>query len=264
MSDQSDPERERLMRVDLPAFPGDEGPVRRAMMPRSYEEEVAMFREGKLAGMPAFDPSPPHVIADRAMLERWRAHRTGLAPYYPLLYSLVIGMGAQRVFEFGVGESSEVLVSALKQTGGKLMSCSPDGPPDEDGLTNPYWRNYKCLSSNMLARLPLQPDEIFDLVLHDGAHSADVVRADLLGIIPRIREGGLILVHDVLHSYVGAAMRSGVAIAVDAGGIVQAVRLPFAFGLEVLQVFNTGNGRNGPVSIGPDKPSSPHHTERMT
>jgi len=275
MSDQSGPERERLQRVDLPKFPGDEGPVRRAvhnfesgplqrsMAPRSYEEEVALYREGKLAGEPAFDPPPPHVNADAAMLERWRAHRTGLAPYYPLLYSLVIGMGAQRVFEFGTGESTEVLLSALRQTDGVLYSCSPSGkePSYADAR---HWVHYPTLSEHALRALP--PEVCFDLVLHDGSHSAAVVEADLIGILPRVKRGGLILLHDTLHSYVGAQVRSGLREALLSDlldGATTTITLPFAFGLTVIQVIQFESTQVPYVSIGPEKASSPHHTERM-
>lgn len=221
------------------------------------------------------DPSAMSVtqahLDDLALLERWRAHRTGLAPYYPLLYSLVIGMGAQRVFEFGTGESTKVLHAALKQTGGVLVSCCP---PDacspfceHDAMGgvikhDDHWHHYGCLSSQAIPQLG--PEDIFDLVLHDGSHSADVVASDLLGILPRMRHGGLILIHDVLHSYVGEAMKRGI----EAGACgakpetldILQITLPFAFGLMILQTYCTGNG---PVSIGPEKASSPHHTVRI-
>lgn len=197
---------------------------------------------------------------DLNMLERWRAHRTGLAPHYPLLYSLAIGMGAQRVFEFGMGESTEVLLHALQQTGGRLLSCSPD-----THITDVYqpvapWT--PLIMTSDLALKTLGPEDLFDLVLHDSSHSADVVAADLRGILPRVRQWGLVLVHDTLHSYVGAQMRDGLARGCEAVAGVTHVTLPFAFGLTVLQV--TQNAALGPVSLGPEKAASPYHTLRMT
>jgi predicted O-methyltransferase YrrM len=213
------------------------------------------------------------MTADLAMLERWRAHRTGLAPYYPLLYSLVIGMGAKDVFEFGTGESTVILFDAVRQTGGRLLWCSPDPVPEQGGGpvrdTSLAWRvalmrphfHFNCTSAEALAQL--KDEDAFDLVLHDGSHSAEVITADLLGILPRVRDGGLVLIHDVLHSYVGEQMRAGVGHALrhELGFVrVDTVTLPFAFGLQILQV-SAPHG-NTPVSIGPDKPSSPHHTLR--
>lgn len=228
-------------------------------------------------------PGSHHSLADLDLLERWRAHRTGLAPYYPLLYSLVIGMGAQRVFEFGMGESSAVLREALEQTGGTLVSCSPEPLDDRGGsapsTTRGNWTLWHQDSATTLRLLapgdPIGPNNLFDLVLHDGSHSADVVAADLLAIILRMKEGGLILVHDVLHSYVGEQMRRGVLNALTwrdgaqieivphrmLGLVFKEVTLPFAFGLHMIQVTGTGNA---PVSLGPDKPTSPHRTLRIT
>jgi predicted O-methyltransferase YrrM len=259
MSDQSQPERARLQRVDLPAYPGDEGPVRRAMRLGKIEFDDPTFRPATIR----MDSSviSQTDLADGMVLERWRAHRTGLAPYYPLLYSLVIGMGAQRVFEFGHGESSLVLQAALVQTGGHLVSCGPATGNQLLLLENlpANWTHHLTLSEEALKRLG--PDDLFDLVLHDGSHSADVVAADLKGILPRMRSGGLVLVHDLLHSYVGKEMGKGVMRALDSVPVgVQRVTLPFAFGLQILQTFNTSNG---PVSRGPEKASSPHHTMRM-
>lgn len=212
--------------------------------------------------------------ADIDMLSSWRAHRTGLAPYYPLLYSLAIGMGAQRVFEFGHGESTAILHSAMQQTGGVLVQTVPpesccslicDHGPLTPGpiQQSPHWRQYACLSSQALPQLG--PEDIFDLVLHDGSHSAEVVAADLKGILPRVRQGGLVLIHDTLHSYVGEQMRRGITIGkkdYDMFGLDQ-VTLPFAFGLTILQVV-VGNRRNGPVSMGPEKPTSQHRTLRIS
>lgn len=204
------------------------------------------------------------VEMDSAVLERWRAHRTGLAPHYLTLYSLVIGMGAQRVFEFGTGESSQVLIEALKQTGGRLITCSPDAPViPRDGREHGYpglWATWPMLSSEVFKELG--PMDVFDLVLHDGSHSADVLAADLEGILPRVRHGGLVLIHDALHAYVGTQVRAGIRRGRDgAHGDMPAtdsITLPFAYGLTILQM--RGNVLLGSVSQGADKPTSPHRT----
>lgn len=208
-----------------------------------------------------------HIRAeDIEMLARWRAHRTGLAPYYPILYALVIGMGAQRVFEFGTGESTLVLLDALKATGGHLVGCSPDATTmTGDGRADiGRFTGYAMTSAEALARLG--PEDVFDLVLHDGSHSADVVAADLEAILPRVRKGGLVLIHDTFHSYVGEQMLDGLARRGDgrSGQMPETERItfPFAFGLTVLQVW--GNDHLGPVSLGPEKATSTHRTLRTT
>ena len=39
------------------------------------------------------------------------------------LYSLILGMESENVFEFGSGFSTKCILEALKTTGGKLVSC---------------------------------------------------------------------------------------------------------------------------------------------
>jgi predicted O-methyltransferase YrrM len=206
---------------------------------------------------------------DLTMLRLWRAHRTGLAPHYPFLYSLVLGLGAQRVFEFGAGGSTEVLLAALNQTGGRLYSCSPDPAPEIQGPDPAQWVYYGTTSDQALRHLP--EAETFDLVLHDGSHSARVVEADLLAILPKVKIGGLVLIHDTLHSYVGREMRTAVTSVMDAyrldelddflGAVgLHVVTLPFGFGLTILQMRATLAQTQEHVSLGPEKATSPHRT----
>lgn len=205
---------------------------------------------------------------DLTMLRLWRAHRTGLAPHYPLLYSLVLGMGAQRVFEFGTGDSTEVLLAALRQTGGRLYSCAPMAAPEIE-LDATQWIYYPTTSAEALPQVP--ETEAFDLVLHDGSHSARVVEADLLAILPKVKIGGLVLVHDTLHSYVGREMRTAVTSVMDAYRLdelddflgatgLHLITLPFGFGLTMLQMRATQAQTQEHAGIGPEKATSPHRT----
>ena len=186
-------------------------------------------------------------------------HRTGLAPYYPFLYACALGLRAQRVLEFGAGESSVVLCNALRQTGGHLVSVSTD----PQAAATETWTHLCGQSADAHPRLPAFGP--FDLVLHDGSHAADVVEDDLLAALPHVRQWGLVLVHDARHSYVGPAVRGGIDRAVraacdDLSLASCELTLPFAFGLTVIKVL--GNAHLGAVRVdGADKPGSPHHTE---
>lgn len=185
-------------------------------------------------------------------------HQTGLAPYYPFLYACVLGLKAKQVLEFGSGLSSRVLVDALHRTGGQLLSIDPH--PKTAPMLGEPWEVWARCSEDVRELMPSLPP--LDLVLHDGAHSAAVVRDDLLAVLPRMRNGGLILIHDTLHSYVGPAMQEGLTQALEAlpfaGDHIGRLTLPFAFGLTIWQVSRNGLGTV--VSIGLDKPSSLHHT----
>lgn len=188
----------------------------------------------------------------------FKARRTGLAPHYLTLYSCAVGLGAQRVFEFGAGESTAVLLTALQETGGRLDSVSPDVPAEERADPSARWQHHRCLSAALYPALAaLGP---FDLVLHDGSHSADVVAADLTAILPHVKQHGLVLVHDSYHSYVGSAVREGIDRGVFlSGALCERATLPFGFGLTILVVLN--NPHLGQVAVqAADKPTSPHHT----
>lgn len=190
------------------------------------------------------------------------AFRIGLAPHYPLLYSAVVGLEANTVCEFGAGVSTRVILDALTVTGGHHWSVSTESREDvatrANILDNDFrWTHFQGLSEEWPPRL----DESlrFDLVLHDGSHSADVVATDLTAILPRIRQHGLLLVHDSLHSYVGADVRKGLGTVLAAWGEqFELVTLPWAFGLTVVRVL--GNQANGPVTIARQKAGSPHRT----
>ena len=192
-------------------------------------------------------------------LDAYAGHRTGLAPHYLTLWSLAIGLGAKRVFEFGRGESTTVLLDALRHTQGHLISISTDGFSSSDN----HWCHLVGKSEELLPTITeLGP---FDLVLHDGSHAASILSSDLRWAIPQIKNGGLVLIHDTMHSYSGKEMRLGLAEALgcihsaDPSIVMSWMTLPFAFGLMVIQVFN---GKHLPVTpTCMDKPSSPHHSE---
>jgi len=56
------------------------------------------------------------------MLDRHHSDDAGFCRHYMLLYSIVLGMEAKSVFEFGSGYSSKTILKALSKTGGHLYS----------------------------------------------------------------------------------------------------------------------------------------------
>ena len=176
----------------------------------------------------------------------------GLAPHYLTLYSIALGMEAKNVCEFGTGLSTRVLLDALKETGGHLLTCSTDNYETVCGKANIHltehvdrWTHWSGLSYAFVRAL--SDASRFDLVLHDGSHSEKTVFDDLVHIIPRVRRGGLVLVHDTLHSYSGLGMLRAVnqALAVfrlavfrsdSQTNVAESVTLPFGFGLTMLQI----------------------------
>jgi predicted O-methyltransferase YrrM len=185
--------------------------------------------------------------------------RTGLSPHYPILWALVRGLEAENTFEFGAGDSTRVFLDAAAATGGRHHSCSMEAKGAVLGgalATRPEWAwHHHGLSSEALKRLPAELG--FDLVLHDGSHSEEIVREDLIAILPRIRRHGLLCIHDTLHSGCGAGMRAGVRAALKERGL-HPLTLPFGFGLTLVRVDESAQA---PIRIRRSKRGSEHRTE---
>ncbi len=159
----------------------------------------------------------------------------GMGIYYPLLYSLILGLDAKSVFEFGVGLSTKVILTALQDTRGRLLSCDVRGMvalygihrveiPDE---LRSRWVLLEGYSEEALKELT---DEKFDFILHDGAHKKREVEADLETILPRLRPDGILVIHDVTHP--AYDLKEGIRIPRDHKDIL----LPHNCGVRVIQV----------------------------
>lgn len=193
----------------------------------------------------------------------WRAFdefRTGLALHYPFLFSAVVGIEAQRTFEFGAGISTRVFLDAhTYKRYGHHVSVSTEQCEDIvrnhlDGVDRSNWTHHTGLSTE----LPyLAESDMFDVVLHDGSHSTDVVVHDLCSVIPHIRQYGLLLIHDTLHSYNGESMRQAVSSVLPHFAHAR-VTLPYGFGLTIVQIL--GNIHLPPVSPRRNKVGSSHYT----
>lgn len=163
-------------------------------------------------------------------------HTLGLALHYPLLYASVLGLGGGRTLEFGAGGSTRVILDAHGATGqvGSHYSISCETQNDlrhryeivERGVS---WHHFNGLSEKSR---DIQPGGPFDLVLHDGSHTADVVAADVRWVWSKLRCGGLLLVHDVLHSGCGDDVRTGLISALACESY-ELSYLPYGFGLAV-------------------------------
>ena len=206
---------------------------------------------------------------------------TGLSLFYPLIYSIVVGMETKCAFEFGAGKSTRVILDALKETGGHLYSISTDPQRDVmtksemwsgcsccghdvDWLYDPYtenWTHAQGQSKDILKHFRTQNmKEPFDLVLHDGSHTEEVVFEDLTFILEKMKYNSILLVHDVLHSQTGVGMRRAVKEAMKPYKH-ELITLPFGFGLSVVKLKD--NKQNGTVKITKSKPTSRHTTEEI-
>jgi predicted O-methyltransferase YrrM len=208
-------------------------------------------------------------------------YKTGLSLFYPVLYSIVVGMETKSAFEFGAGWSTRVILDALKETSGHLYSISTDsqkdvmiktemisgvpvGPNEHDveQYYNDYvenWTHCQGKSEIYLKNLRTQTiKEPFDFVLHDGSHTEEVVYNDLVFILQKMKYNSVLLVHDVLHSHCGKGMRNAVNEALKEYEY-EIVTLPYGFGLSIIVLKD--NKLNGIVEIKRHKPTSKFITE---
>ncbi len=170
----------------------------------------------------------------------------GFRLHYMTLFSVIYGMEAKNVFEFGSGYSSQVILDALKQTGGKLITVEMRDIEDTGNSKemlereSARWR-FINKDSNKVVKEDIK-NEVFDVVLHDGAHEVGLVIKDIRGIVRRMKQDGILLVHDTDHKgfpYLRWAVRIGLF-----PYRYEMVTLPYGAGLSIIRLkSNLGNGR---------------------
>ena len=169
---------------------------------------------------------------------------TGMSLHYGFLYSCVVGLETQRVFEFGSGFSTHVILHALEKTGGILTSCDVTNYSDNPNITDftkksDRWSFYHGNSNEMFE------DDIefeqYDLILHDGSHVGEEVLVDLNNIYPYLKHDGILITHDTRHQTLGEGMRNAVEeFAKDKD--LEMCTLPYGYGLTFFR--NKGNVDN--------------------
>lgn len=166
---------------------------------------------------------------------------TGMSLHYGFLYSCVVGLESQKVFEFGSGFSTHVILHALEKTGGILTSCDVTNYSDNPNITkftqqSDRWSFYHGNSNEMF-----EDDvefEQYDLILHDGSHIPEEVLVDLNNIYPYLKHDGILITHDTRHHSLGGGMMSAVEeFAKDKD--LEMCTLPYGYGLTFFR--NKGN-----------------------
>lgn len=175
----------------------------------------------------------------------------GFSRHYIMLYSLVFGMEAKRVFEFGVGFSTKTIRSALELTNGHLTSV--DYRPQENyNDDDPVWTFYEGKSGQVVPTIIHSP---YDLVLHDGSHSRSEVTEDLNNILPHIKKGGLLLVHDTNHSREGLSLKNEMLGGVGDSNLknykYEILNLPYSFGLTIIKMLTSDTNEEVQIKWSP-------------
>jgi len=180
------------------------------------------------------------------LIERHHANNAGFCRHYLTLYSIVLGMETKSAFEFGSGFSTKVILMALEKTGGKLITCDRRPLSETSIFYNKNdlekYSDWKYLQKDSLKAVDDFKDVVFDFVLHDGSHTLPIVKKDMENIIPRMKTGGIFLLHDTAHP-------------TDNYNLIQAVEsltwckhkfvtLPYGYGLTIVTIEEDfGNGK---------------------
>lgn len=196
------------------------------------------------------------------LFDEWRKFERGLSPHYLFLWTAVLNLEAECVFEFGAGLSTRVILDALDEQGkGRLISVSTDS---KEAVASRYnimqdngrWEHHKGLSQEICPHLPFE--DWNDLVLHDGSHDELVVVTDLrYWALQRLRRFGLALIHDTQTSYSGDQMRAAVRKVIQDFDVSH-VTLPYGSGLTILRCEDE---EHPPVKLTRNKVGDTNHTE---
>ena len=161
-----------------------------------------------------------------------------------LLYSLVLGLDAQLIYEWGVGQSTKTFLEALKHTGGHLVSCDWNtehswGLEIEKYAQN--WTWHKCSVEEFRKRID---DSLVDICYIDGTHSYNAVSWEVRAFWPFLKDNGLMILHDTISSRGGP---DRVAAHVAMFGI-EMIDLQFDSGMAIIHKKSTDR-RDVPLPV---------------
>ena len=176
------------------------------------------------------------------IFERAHASDGGFCRHYLTLYSVTLGLEPESVFEFGAGNSSKVILSALEHGKGHLYSCDPRDFSKVLGVSHPQWTFFQGTGQHVISTLG--DHRAFDLVLHDGSHEAPEVTKDIKKILPYMRQNGILLLHDTIHTEFGLMEACEEALE---DWPHEKVTLPYGYGLTMVRnLKDTGRGKVSP------------------
>lgn len=113
-----------------------------------------------------------------------------------------LGREHSRIMEIGVreGSSTAAFLLGLRESGGRLWSVDKEGRCWAAVTEAPEW-TFIHADSRDAATVKAQAPAIVDVLMIDGWHDGEFVRADVANYAPLVRTGGCILMHDVEPSF---------------------------------------------------------------
>lgn len=181
------------------------------------------------------------------IIKHHHSDATGFSRHYMLLYSIILGMESKKVFEFGSGISTRVILKAMERTGGKLITCDKRSIAETGNSAELLEKNkhrWQYVQAESRSAIPEISETGFDVVLHDGAHDYATVKRDIKNILPKMKKGAILLVHDTKHpTRYGQSMIRAVRSALR-WHRKEILTLPYGYGLTIVRIKSDyGNGQ---------------------
>jgi len=169
----------------------------------------------------------------RDELFEWVHRNEGSSKHLLIIYSLVLGLQAKVIIDIGLGLTTRVLRTAAKETGGVVYSFDFDRRRFGHLLAQQDAQWHLTLAPTS-SSLPTAPTFI-DFAVHDGAHDYGNVKRDLEILLPRMRQFGIICVHDTQQPDLHGDMLAAIADATR-NFKVSITNLPFGCGLAIIRI----------------------------
>ncbi len=171
------------------------------------------------------------------LVEYVRQNPSDISEHLLFIHDTCIALQAKRVLELGVrkGHSSRALLIASQATRGHLTSVDLGTLlefPDQifEQFAGHRW---SLILGN--SRHVDVPEQNFDLLLIDSGHSLDLTTVELNRFAPRVRVGGVILLHDTIPEAPQIQVREAIEAYVRSSGAVWSVSYrEFCGGLGIL------------------------------
>lgn len=165
------------------------------------------------------------------MGESVKQQTTDFLAHYRVIQGVVRHTKAKKVLEIGtdVGDSTRIFATALKETGGEIVTV------DIKPVDQSWAKDYPNIRFATGSSKNLKLDQPIDILYLDGEHSYEMVSHELKELGKWVRKDGYILLHDSCHDKDGPAVTRAIREWCAANGFVW-TEDPQQHGLAMIEV----------------------------